>query len=257
MEAQVQRSRSKSSKPSKTTAVPGCVSIRKAIRTETIVYSGDLGAGVSALEAKLSQPSEAPRAFAFGTPGLGKTATILKLAAQLKRPFWWVRIDAFAAEIHENGSFNFHQLFVAAAQHKAVLVFDDFDGFLQHRSTPSSTTETKRIVASWLAALDEFQGRVPVIATSSVPSAFDQAVYRRFDTLLYFKRLTDDETRSMLAAHLGGAEVARDVITEAKGLSPAELCELARQASVSPDGVECLRKLISERARSLNVAGLL
>ena len=238
----------------KSSVLPGSVYLRELTALEDLVLPNEIAALTRELAETLVSGN--PRAILFGAPGLGKTATIMNMAATMSRPFWWVRVEQFASALTRDGGFDFRGLFAAAAQANAVLIFDDFDGFVKKRDERFDTPAMRAAVAGWLAAMDEYAGRVAILATTNLPGSFEPAMFRRFDRLLHYKRLGDDELRRLLKTQLRDQDIPQSLLMEARQLSPAELVDMAESTAQGSPTVAQFEGRVQQRLRAIRIAGI-
>lgn len=238
----------------KSAPLPASVYLRESAALEDLVLPTEIASLTKELGEVLVSGN--PRAILFGAPGLGKTATIMNMAATSKRPFWWVKVEQFAAALTREGGFDFRTLFAEAAKSNAVLIFDDFDGFVKKRDERFDTTAMRAAVAGWLAAMDEFAGRIAILATTNLPGSFEPAMFRRFDRLLHYKRLGDDDLRRLLKTHLRDQDIPQSLLMEARQLSPAELVDMAESTLQSSPSVADFEGRVQQRLRAIRIAGI-
>lgn len=249
-----QRSKVRAGSKAKSPALPSTVYLREPVGVQELVHNSDMARQTRELSEALAAGHS--RAMLFGAPGLGKTATVMNIAAQSKRPFWWVRVEQFAASLSREGGFDFRTLFALASKANAVLVFDDFDGFVKKRDERLDTPAMRAAVAGWLAAMDEFAGRVSILATTNLPGSFEPAMFRRFDRLLHYKRLGDDELRRLLQSLLNQQDIPQSLLMEARQLSPAEIVDMTESMAGVTDSLEEFENRMQQRLRAIRIAGI-
>lgn len=256
MESTASRAKSNRAKQSKkkSTVLPTSVVLRSRSVGQSLVLPQDIRSQMDQLGGRLSLGQA--KALFFGAPGLGKTASVANLQAALQRPFWWVLADQFSTVLSMSGGFSFRDLFARAQEANAVLVFDDFDCFVRRRDEKTDTVAMRSAIASWLAAVDEFTGDISMLATTNLPQIFEPAILRRFEQILHFKRLGDDEIRMLMTAQFGAQEISGGLISELRSLSPAEIVDLAGLSRGHSDPFEKFEASLQQRLRILKIAGV-
>lgn len=234
--------------------LPPSVMTRLNTASQTLILPQDIEQQVKQVGERLQ--SGQARALFFGAPGLGKSATVINLQANVKRPFWWVLADQFAVALNALGGFSFRDLFLRAREANAVLVFDDFDCFIRRREEKNDSAAMRTAIASWLAAVDEFAGEVGVLATTNLPQIFEPAILRRFEHILHFKRLGDDELRRLMAMQFGEVELPGSLINELRSIAPSEIVDIARITKAAAYPLEAFEEQLQQRLRVLKIAGV-
>lgn len=121
-----------------------------------------------------------------GTPGCGKTATAEALARSLMIPLAIVRFDAIIASYLGETAANLRRVFDFARTRPVVLFFDEFDAVAKERGDENEHGELKRVVTSLLQMMDSFRGETILIAATNHQSLLDNALWRRFDEVIFF-----------------------------------------------------------------------
>lgn len=184
------------------------------------------------------------RLLFIGAPGTGKSATAHALAAELSLPVAVASLAALTSSFLGDTARNIEAVVRFAEQTPCVLLFDEFDVLGQERGSSGDHGEMRRVAATVLQLLEETRGESVIVATSNHPDLVDSAVWRRFDELLIFENLTDDQLRNLLTLKLRAVpstittdKWARDV----RGMSPAEvelICLDAMRRAVLADRPE-------------------
>jgi SpoVK/Ycf46/Vps4 family AAA+-type ATPase len=234
--------------------IPDYVEERRAEIDETLVYSPDVSEAVFRVGQELGSFAVAPRALLFGTPGMGKTATLRNWSKDALRPFWWVRADQMFSAFLGGTVSNIAAVFSAAVKSHAVLVFDDFDAFARRRDDPRESGESRRAVIGLLAAIDGTQGVVPVLAATNVPAVLDAAVLRRFPDLINFAKLDDRTADRLLRFLFPAVEPSGECLELVVRLSPAELADIAKKLGPAPT-TDAIRRALEQRVEALAAMG--
>ena len=108
----------------------------------------------------LKQKGFAPihRLLLAGPPGTGKTLTAQVLAHELSLPLLTVRLDSLMSKFLGETASKLRLLFDAAAEQRAVYLFDEFDALGGER-TGNDVGEARRILNSFLIFLEQASPR--------------------------------------------------------------------------------------------------
>ena len=233
-------------------SLPDFVEERSVQSEQVLIYSPAVAEAVSSLRAQIAKVEGAPRAFLFGDPGFGKSATLSNLSYASPRPFWWIRGDQMFSSFLGGTSSNLSTVFAAAEKAHAVLVFDDFDSIARKRTDPRESGESRRVVAALLAALDDSRHSIAVLAATNLPDVVDSAVVRRFNLLIPFTALAAPQIEALLQRVLNVDTVTDDLLTMAQALSPAEVVDIVRPLGPHPD-IQVLRTNLIQRTQALHL----
>ncbi|OAP24333.1 MULTISPECIES: AAA family ATPase [Amycolatopsis] len=113
-----------------------------------------------------------------------------------------------------------------AEQTPCVLLLDEFDALGQERSQRGDHGEMRRVVATLLQLLDDMHGESLVVATSNHPQLIDTAVWRRFDEVIIFDKLSAPQVAELISLRLRGFPSSISASAWAKKLirrTPAEI----------------------------------
>lgn len=128
------------------------------------------------------------RLLFYGPSGCGKSATAAALAAEIKLPGYLVRFDSLIGAYLGQTALRLRELFHFAEQTPCVLLFDEVDALAKRRGSPMEVGELDRIVIAFMQELEHAHGEGFVIATSNIPKALDDALWRRFDLRVAFPK---------------------------------------------------------------------
>jgi len=115
-----------------------------------------------------------------GPPGTGKTLLAGHIAAQLKKPFFVVRLDAVISSRLGDTAKNIRQVFDFAPTRDAVLFIDEMDAIAKQRDDRQELGELKRVVNTLIQALDSLEPTAVIIGATNHPHLLDPAIWRRF-----------------------------------------------------------------------------
>ena len=133
------------------------------------------------------------RVLLCGPPGTGKTLTAQVVASALGRPFAYVAFDSLISSYLGETASNMRRVFDYIEGQSMVVLFDEFDSIGKRRDDPHEHGELKRVVNNFMQMLDEYDGGTLIMAATNHHHALDDAVWRRFDDVLYFD--LPDQTR--------------------------------------------------------------
>ena len=179
------------------------------------------------------------RLLLTGPAGTGKSMTASALAAELSLPLVTIRIDALISKYTGETSAKLRVIFDAMARPRTVYLFDDFfDEFGAigaWQMAGSDIVDARRILTMFLSFLDNTQPESLIVAVTDHRSLLDDALLRRFDTVIPFA-LPDstqalDLLRHRLAAMNTSAVSWNEIADHVKGLSQAGLVRAAESAA--------------------------
>src|SRR5450432_1900743 len=121
-----------------------------------------------------------------GPSGCGKTLTARALGGEMSLPVMVVRFDGVVGSYLGQTAARLRELFRYAEAVPCVLVLDEVDALAQRRGNPRDVGELDRVVISLLQELEHSSPQGIVVASSNLPRALDDALWRRFDLVLNF-----------------------------------------------------------------------
>lgn len=133
-----------------------------------------------------------------GPPGSGKTATAAAIASELGLPFVRVDLASLVSSYLGETAKNIAQIFEYSEGLRCVLLFDEVDAVAKERSDRSDHGELKRVVATFLHLLESQRTPSPVIAATNHPAMLDEALWRRFDEVLFFELPNQKQIRHLV-----------------------------------------------------------
>jgi SpoVK/Ycf46/Vps4 family AAA+-type ATPase len=202
-----------------------------------------------------------------GPPGCGKTLCAETLAMELGLDLLRARFDGIVSSYLGETANNLRRVFGYAGQQKAVLFFDEFDALGKRRDDPQEVGELKRVVSSFLQILDAHPRDRMVVAATNHEGMLDDALWRRFDEVLYFGRPTEEQLVRLVEMRLRAVRkrsidvgaFARELIgfsfadAERVCLEATKAMLLAGKKEMTPDLLEC--ELATQRERMDVAAG--
>jgi hypothetical protein len=173
------------------------------------------------------------RVLLEGPPGTGKTMTASVIAHELALPLLTVRLDSLLSKFMGETASKLRILFDAAAEQRAVYLFDEFDALGGDRSG-NDVGEARRILNSFLVFLEQASVESIVIAATNHRAILDRALFRRFDMVISYDLPDDEQAIAVMKARLGTLAKGlrwRNVVKAAAGLSHADLVTAAETAA--------------------------
>ncbi len=173
------------------------------------------------------------RLLLTGPPGTGKTMTARALAHELSLPLLSVRLDSVLSKFMGETAAKLRVVFDAAAQQRAVYLFDEFDALGADRSG-NDVGEARRVLNSFLIFLENAPAHSVVVAATNHPELLDRALFRRFDLAIDFPMPNLESSREIMKRRLRGLSGSiawNKVGVLMEGRSPAELVAVAEAAA--------------------------
>lgn len=184
-----------------------------------------------------------------GPPGNGKTLCAEVIAGELGLPLHYVRFDALIASYLGETAGNLRKVFDLAKRRAGVLFFDEVDAIARTRDERDDVGELKRVVNSFLQMLDGDASVGPVIAATNHERSLDDAIWRRFDDVIYFPTPDRAQLKEYLSRRLRVVE-RRDVsIDEA-----AKRCDGLCLSDVARITTDALKTMVLEGEHALSAA---
>lgn len=184
----------------------------------------------------------------FGPPGNGKTFTAQILANELGLPLFYVRFDALIASYLGETSSNLRRVFDFASEHMGLLLLDEFDAIGKTRDDATDVGELKRVVNTFLQLLDNYHGKSPIIASTNYERLLDYALWRRFDSLIYFPQPDQAQLQEYLNLRLSSIPSHGFDTTIA-----SQMCSGMSYADVSRAFTDAVKSMVLNQDSSLNL----
>lgn len=192
-----------------------------------------------------------------GPPGTGKTMTASVIANELRIPLYVILMDRILTKYMGESSTNLRQVFDFIRQYRGVYLFDEFDAIGADRGLRNDVGEMRRILNSFLQFIEqEFSDNLVIAATNNI-DLLDQALFRRFDDVLYYSMPSEDDFVTLIKQCLGqflGTLDPQKLLKNCEGLSHAEItlaCLDAKKDAVLTNkkavDYDVLEKMLSER----------
>ncbi len=137
-----------------------------------------------------------------GPPGCGKTLSVEVLSNLLGLPILYTRFDSVVSSYLGETASNLSKIFDFAENGSWILFFDEFDAIGKSRDNNEEHGELKRVVNTFLQLMDNFESDSIIIAATNYQKLIDNALWRRFDEVIYFDKPSKEEIRKMLELKL-------------------------------------------------------
>lgn len=136
----------------------------------------------------------------YGAPGTGKSLLAGHIAAQLRRPFYIVRLDSLISSRLGETAKNVRGVFEFIPAREAVLFLDEMDAIAKVRDDRHELGELKRVVNTVIQGLDSLSDDIVVIGATNHPHLLDSAIWRRFPYKAELK-VPDKDVRMSMWRH--------------------------------------------------------
>lgn len=175
------------------------------------------------------------RMLLIGPPGTGKTSTARVIAGELGLPLFAIRLDSIITKFMGETAAKLRLIFDALVETRGVYLFDEVDALAGDRAAANDVGEIRRVLNSFLQFLEEDPSQSIIIAATNHPQLLDNALLRRFDTVMDFALPDADGVRAVIQNRLvtfRTSNLSWKRVTEAAcGLSHAEIAVAAENAA--------------------------
>lgn len=165
-----------------------------------------------------------------GPPGTGKTMTASVLANRLNIPLCTIMMDKMLTKYMGESGAKLRQIFNTIDEYKGVYLFDEFDAIGSERSYDNDVGEIRRVLNSFLQFIENDNSESLIIAATNNPQMLDQALFRRFDDIIYYSNPEKKEIVELIKNRIiqfMDKKIDFDIIsTEIKGLSYADITKI-------------------------------
>ena len=136
----------------------------------------------------------------YGYPGCGKTTAASYIASKMQLPLVTARLDTLISSLLGATAKNIHKIFDYAKRQPCVLFLDEFDAIAKARDDEHELGELKRVVNSLLQNIDDYCDEGILIAATNHQELLDDAIWRRFQTVIEMPRPGISEIKQMMAS---------------------------------------------------------
>lgn len=177
------------------------------------------------------------RLLLTGPAGTGKSTTAAALATELSLPLVTIRVDALISKYTGKTAAKLRVIFDAMARPRMVYLFDDLDaiGARQMAGFEFDLVDARRILNTFLSFLDNTQPESLVVVVTDHRSLLDDALLRRFDSVIPYALPDSAQALDLLRQRLvamNTSGISWDEIGDhVKGLSQAGLVRAAESAA--------------------------
>lgn len=134
----------------------------------------------------------------YGYPGCGKTSIASFIASTMELPLVTAKLDSLVSSLLGATAKNIHKVFEFAKKQPCVLFLDEFDAIAKARDDQYELGELKRVVNSLLQNIDNFCDDGILIAATNHQELLDNAIWRRFQTVIEMPRPSIPEIEGMM-----------------------------------------------------------
>lgn len=174
----------------------------------------------------------------YGYPGCGKTTAASYIASQMQLPLVTARLDTLISSLLGATAKNIHKIFEYAKRQPCVLFLDEFDAIAKARDDQHELGELKRVVNSLLQNIDDYCDEGILIAATNHQELLDDAIWRRFQTVIEMPRPGITEIKKMmdsLPAYLNTTQIKENqwkkVYQAMMGLSYSDIKKIKNNLS--------------------------
>lgn len=169
-----------------------------------------------------------------GPPGTGKTLTAAVLAGELGLPLFTIMMDKIVTKFMGETSAKLRQIFDVIQERQGVYLFDEFDAIGGERSRENDVGEMRRVLNAFLQFIERNSSDSLIVAATNNPRILDQALFRRFDDVLYYHLPKKAEIERLIENRLGSFRSKKMHLEKsakiAESLSHAEIAQACDDA---------------------------
>jgi len=169
-----------------------------------------------------------------GPPGTGKTMTAAVLAGELHLVLHTILMDKLVTKFMGETSAKLRQIFDVIRVRRGVYLFDEFDAIGGERGRDNDVGEMRRVLNAFLQFIEQDRSESLIVAATNNPRILDQALFRRFDDVLYYHLPTEADIWRLIKNRLGRFRsdglMMDAAIQEGRTLSHAEITQACDDA---------------------------
>ncbi|MEQ1617705.1 MAG: ATP-binding protein [Terricaulis sp.] len=185
-----------------------------------------------------------------GPPGTGKTLTAEVFAAELKLPLFVVKLDRLMSSYLGETATNVRKVFEFARKQPSVVFLDEFDALARARDDTSEHSELRRVVNSLLLFIERIKPNGFLVAATNLESSLDEAVYRRFDEVVWFDLPTKAQITQFVKRKFRNVEMTFDPVAYVDAMVDYSLAEIERAC------IQAIKAPIIARRAKVEVADM-
>jgi SpoVK/Ycf46/Vps4 family AAA+-type ATPase len=196
-----------------------------------------------------------------GPPGTGKTMTAKALAGEMHLPIFSIQLDRLLTKYLGETAAKLRLVFDHVKQTRGIYFFDEFDAIGSKRNVGNDIGEVRRVLNSFLQFIEEAASDSLVLAATNHPELLDQALFRRFDDVIFYEMPDEDLILKTFKANLRGKSATginwKGVAEAGATLSYAEItrvCEDALKTLILEDrknlSTQLLIDIINQRVKN-------
>lgn len=169
-----------------------------------------------------------------GPPGTGKTMTASVLANKLNLPLCTVVMDKMITKYMGESGVKLRQIFDTIEEYQGVYLFDEFDAIGSDRNNENDVGEIRRILNLFLQFIEGDKSESLIIAATNNPQMLDQALFRRFDDIIYYSNPSKEEIIKLINNRIVEFKDKNlnfsNIGENAKGLSYADIVKICNDS---------------------------
>jgi SpoVK/Ycf46/Vps4 family AAA+-type ATPase len=170
-----------------------------------------------------------------GPPGCGKSMTASALANACSMPLLYVQLHLLMSRYLGETAAKLHQIFAAMTETRGVYFFDEFDAIGATRQTNNDVGEMRRVLNTFLQLVEQDQSDSILVAATNLHSVLDEALFRRFDTVIRYDvpdaKQATELMNNRLAPFLPAEGLGKTSVSASRGLSHAEIVRACEDAA--------------------------
>ena len=182
------------------------------------------------LKNKGNKPSGGYRVLLYGADGTGKSTTAAILAKEFSTGIYSVDLSSIVSKYIGETEKNIARLFSDAQQKGSILFFDKADALFGKRTEVKDSHDRYANLDTnyLLQRMDDYNGLV--IVASNSKSNIDDALLRRFQSVIHFPLPTKEERKRIWALIVPDEKLINEAGVEDYELTPAEIVSIAEAA---------------------------
>ncbi|HEY3294019.1 MAG TPA: AAA family ATPase [bacterium] len=174
------------------------------------------------------------KALLIGPPGTGKSMTARVLAHELRLELHSIQVDKMVTKFMGETSAKLRQIFDLMLEVPGVYLFDEFDAIGSDRGLDNDVGEMRRVLNAFLQFVEQDRSESLIVAASNSPHLLDDALFRRFDDILYYA-LPQTKDRQRMIENICGSFLPapaqwKTLLSVSNGLSHAEITLATKDA---------------------------